>query len=109
DIARQQRAVGGDPQTFDSRDFRNLANETNDIAASERFATRHSHFSYSELGTDADEAQRFFVAENFLARQPFLKFARHAIIAALVATIGDRHAQIRNSMAEAVLHFNRNV
>src|SRR5207237_350893 len=54
---------------------------------------------------DADETQRFLEGEDILTGKPFLQLLRHAIGAALVAAIGDRNAQIRNAMAEAVLHL----
>jgi hypothetical protein len=38
-----------------------------------------------------------------------MKLARHAIRAALIASVGNRHAQVRNPMAEVILHFQRNV
>src|SRR5207253_10887701 len=87
------------------RNFWNLANEVQNVAPNERFAAGHADFRHAQIRCDSDETQGFLVAENFLARQPFLELARHAVIAALVATIGDRDAQIGNAMAEAVFHF----
>ena len=53
----------------------------------------------------ADEVQILFVRQNLRAREPFLQLDRHAIGAALVATIRDRHAQIGDAVAMSILHF----
>jgi len=71
--------------------------------------TSGSHFGYAQFGCDPNQPQSFLVAENFFTRQPFLQLPRHAVVATFVATIGDRDAQIRNAMAEAIFHLECNV
>src|SRR5207244_4405478 len=105
----QQRSVRRNSETADSLNLWNFADKIDNVSSSERFATGDAHFGYAQTGCDSNEAQRFFVAENVLARQPLLQFARHAVVAAFVATISDRDAQIRNSVAVAVFHLGRNV
>ena len=84
--------------------LRNFANEIDYATASQRFATSDPHFRDTQLGCDANETQGFLVRQDFLAGQPLLQFMRHAIGAALVATVRDRDAQIGNPMAVTVLH-----
>jgi hypothetical protein len=81
-----------------------LAKELYDIAASEWLAAGEPDLRHAEFTRDVDEAERFFKGQDLVARKPFLQFLGHAIGAALVATIGDGDAQIRDAMAEAILH-----
>src|SRR5207302_3349563 len=103
--AREQRSVGRNPEARYFGDFWNLANEIDNIAASERFAAGDAHFAYAQIGCDPDKAQGLFVAKNIFARQPFLELTRHAIVATFVTTIGDRDAQIGNAMAVTIFHW----
>ena len=104
-FAREQRPVRRNSETANSWDFRNFADEIDDVAASKRFATSNAHFGYTQTGRDPNQTQGLFVAKNILARQPFLQLTWHAIIAALVAAIGDRDAEIGNAVAVAIFHF----
>ena len=77
-----------------------------DVATGERFAAGHTDFRYTQVGSDSNKPQCFLVGKNIFARKPFLQFLRHAVSAALVATIGDRDSQIRNAVTKSILHFD---
>src|SRR5437588_7335179 len=107
--AREQSSIRRDAGVVDPGDGRQALNKPEDIAASERFAAGDADFGNAELRPDANKAQRLFVSQHILTREPLLQFVRHAIGAALVAAVGNRHAQIRNAMAESIFHSKRKV
>ena len=74
------------------------------VASGERLASREANFRDAKLTRDANEPQCFLEGEDVVPREPFLQFLRHAVGAALVAAIGDGDAQIRDAVAEAILH-----
>ena len=81
-----------------------LPHKLQNIAARQRLAASNPHFRYAEIGADANDAQRFLESKNVCARQPFLQFLRHTVMATLVAAVRDRNPQIRNAMAVSIFH-----
>ena len=46
------------------------------------------------LDTDADQADELFIGQSLIRRQPVEAFGRHAVFAAQIAAVGQRHAQV---------------
>jgi len=73
----------------------------------ERLATGQPDFRYPQVARDPDEAECFLKSQDVVPREPFLQLLWHAIGAALIATVRDGDAQVRDAMSEAILHDSR--
>src|SRR5262245_29537017 len=104
DSARKQGTIRGKTDARDPADLRNLPNEIDYATTCQRFATSDPYLRHPELGRDANEPQGFFVRQDLVPWQPLLQFVRHAVTAALVATVRNRDTQIGNPMAITILH-----
>jgi len=108
-LAGEQRSIRGKSDVVNAGDFWKLANEFEHAAPRQWFPARDSYFGNAEIGRDPNETQRFLEGQDSFARQPLVQLTRHAIAAALIAAVGNRHPQIGDAMTMSILHLVHNV
>jgi hypothetical protein len=96
DAVRRQREVAHARRPREHRD------EHGDVAPHERLPARQSHLVDAHGGEHRDDALELLEAEHLVALQPLESLGRHAVAAAEVALVGDRHADALDLAAPAV-------
>ena len=100
-LARQQDPVGCQRQVLDRRLRREQFDQLRQVAAEQRLAAREPHPIHAERGERVHQHGDFFEVEDALARQPRVVRLRHAVLAAQVAPVGDRHAEAAQRAARS--------
>ena len=103
---RELRPVGGQGQFLKRAAVemaRKLAHEVHDVLAHQRLAAGEPQLAHAFFHEDGAQPVEFLEAEQIALRQERHVF-RHAVSAAEVAAVGDRHAQIRDRAAERIDH-----
>src|SRR5579862_2418992 len=104
-LLREKRAVRRQRE-LDPGDRRELLDEPLDVAADERLAAGQPNRLHAEVGEDAHDAGDLLEAEQLLPVEervlPAEDLLRHAVDAAEVAAVGDRHAQSLERAAQPV-------
>jgi hypothetical protein len=67
-------------------------NQVRQIAPQERLPAREANLVDAERGEDVDQTFDLLEVENVFSRQPHVIRLRHAVTAAEVAPVRDRHA-----------------
>src|SRR5436190_844021 len=70
------------------------ANEARQVAPQERLASREADLVHSEGHEDVGERADLLEVEDLLARKPDVLLLGHAVLAAQVASVGDRDAEV---------------
>jgi len=107
-IFRELRAIGRQRQLVEPAGLDLLAEFTHqehDVLAHQRLAAGEPQLAHALGDEGGTEPVQFFERQQILLRQEGHVF-RHAIGAAEIAAIGDRHAQIGNRPTEGVDHWN---
>ena len=68
--------------------------EAIEIAAQQRLPARQPHLVDPEVAEDVDQGGDLLEVQDLLAGQPDVLLFRHAVLAAQVAPVGDRDAEI---------------
>ena len=101
-LVGQEHAIGGQREIPDRRQGRELRNEARQLAPQQRLTARNTDPVDADLAEGAGEGGDFLEREQRLARQPGVVHLGHAVVAAQVAAVGDRHAQAPQRAAEAI-------
>lgn len=89
----QLRAVGGHHQFTQTGQGRDALAETDDALAYQRLAAGEADLLHAQPDEDARDALQLLQTEHLLTRQEGHVLG-HAVDAAEVAAVGDRHAQV---------------
>ena len=73
---------------------RDPAHDVDQAAAQQRLATGEPHLGDPEADHETDDAHQLVVGEHLGLGEPVQALGRHAVGAAQVAPVGDRHAQV---------------
>src|SRR3989454_1097145 len=90
----EQHAVGRDREVAQARLGGEEADEARQVASQERLAARETDFVHPEIHEDVGERADLFEVEDLLAREPDVVLLGHAVLAAQVASVGDRDAEV---------------
>ncbi len=101
-VALEQVAVRGDRKIADALDPRSIETRYGKVLAGERLAAGQAHVLDTKIGEDPHQALDLFEGEDVGAIEPLHALGRHAVATAEVATVGDRHPQVRNDPAVGV-------
>jgi hypothetical protein len=101
-VALQQIAVRRDREVGDAGDRGEHPGEIREVAAHERLAAGQAHVVDAHLGEQSDEADDLLEGQDVVALEPGEPLGRHAVLAAEVAAVGDRHAEVGDPAAVAV-------
>src|SRR5690606_37899787 len=104
---RELGAVGGERQLIERARFqvpRQLAHEMHDVLAHQRLAACQPQLPHTLFDENRTQPVELFEAQQILLWQECHVF-RHAVHAAEIAAVGDRHAQIGDGTPEGVDHF----
>ena len=101
-VRREQHTVGRHRQIADFRPRREQLDQPRQIAAEQRLAAGDSHAVHALRREDIDQRRDLLEVEDVLPRQPRIVGLGHAVLAAQVAPVGDRHPQAAQRTAEAI-------
>ncbi len=104
-IALEQEPVGGHRQVLDPVDRRQHRDKPGEAPAHERLAPGQAHVGDTHLRQQRHDPGDLLEAEDLLAREPRQPLGRHAVLAAEVAAIGDRHPQVADRPAMPVAEW----
>ncbi len=90
--AVQKNAVRRQREVADAVCAGQHSHEHGQVTPDERLAAGQSDLADAQTSEHADEARDLFEAQDLLAAQPLQALGRHAVGAAKVALVGDRHA-----------------
>ena len=82
----------------------NIATSDGQIAAQERFAAGEPHAVHAEADEDVGEPADFLEVEQIVLRQPHVVGLRHAVLAAQIAAVRDRQAEVPQRSVQKVEH-----
>jgi hypothetical protein len=100
-------AVGGQREVVDTLDRREALDQRREFAPHQRLAAGQADGVDAETGEEADESLDLLEGEDFVTRDPVHPLGRHAVAAAEVAAVGDRHPQIADQPAVRVFEGHR--
>jgi hypothetical protein len=98
----QQVGVGRQRQVLDARHRGQHRDEPRELAPHERLAAGQAQVGHAHPGHDPHEPLDLLEAEDLVALEPGQPVGGHAVLAAEVAAVGDRHAQVGDLAAVAV-------
>jgi hypothetical protein len=98
----EQHAVRRQRQVAHTRRSREHADEHRELAANERLAAGQPHLVDSHRGEHGDQALKLFEGQHLVAPEPLETLGGHAVVAAEVALVGDRHAHAPDLAAPVV-------
>ena len=101
-VPLEQVAVGGDRDLVHIPEGGQHLHQPGEVAADERLAAGQPHVVDPHRGQHADETANLLEAQDLLALQPGEPLGRHAVLAAEIAAIGDRHPQVADHSAVTV-------
>jgi hypothetical protein len=101
-VARQQEAVGRERELADVVDGGQHPGQAREVTAHERLAAGEAHVADAHRRQQRDHALELLEAQHLVALEPRQSLGRHAVLAAEVAAVGDRHAQVADVPAVAV-------
>jgi len=104
-VALEQVAVGGHAEVVDLLDVGEHAREPWEIPSDQRLAAGQSDVMHAHRREKRDQPRDLLEREDLLAVQPGQALGRHAVLAAEVAAVGDRHAQIADRSAVTVFEW----
>src|SRR2546427_12661076 len=93
-VLGEQHAVGRDREVTQPRLRGEEADEARQVAPQERLASREADLVHSEGHEDVDERADLLEVEDLLARKPDVLLLGHAVLAAQIASVGDRDAEV---------------
>ncbi len=101
-IALEQEAVGRDAEVLDPVDGGQHLRQAGKVAPHQRFAAGQAHVADAHRRQHGHESLDLLEAEHLVALQPGQALRGHAVLAAEVAAIGDRHAHVADVAAVPV-------
>ena len=84
---------------------RSIATSLREIAPDERLAAGQPHITDAHRGEEPDQPRDLLEAQDLGALEPRQALGGHAVLAAEVAAVGDRHPQIPDQAAVAILKW----
>jgi hypothetical protein len=102
-VAFEQVGVGGQRQVLDAGHRREHRDQPRELASDERLAAGQAQVRHAHPGHYSRQPFDLLEGEDLGALQPGQPVGRHAVLAAEVAAIGDRDAQVRDLPAVAVV------
>ncbi|KHF25737.1 hypothetical protein JV46_29840 [Solemya velum gill symbiont] len=100
-IARQLRAIGSQCQIIESFGFTEFLEHHHDVTAVERFTACNTNFVDAQTDGRLADTDDLFKSQQLFSRDEFYLF-RHAVDAAQVTPVSNRHAQIVYLAPESV-------
>ena len=101
-VALEQEAVGGDRQVRRRRRSREHGGQSRKLPADQRLAAGQPDVVDAHRGEQTHQPRDLLEGEDLGALEPRQALGRHAVLAAEVAAVGDRHPQIADQTAMAV-------
>jgi hypothetical protein len=102
-VALKQVAVGGQRQVVEPLDRGEHPDQLGQLAAHEWLAAGQPHVADPEGREEPHEPLDLLEAQQLRALEPRQPLGRHAVLAAEVAAVGDRDAEVRDAAAVAVV------
>src|SRR5262245_55669509 len=103
-LLTEQDAVGRQREVSQRRLGGEQTDERRQVMAQQRFAAGQTDAVNAEHAEAVDQRADLLELEDVAARQPDVVFLRHAILAAQVASVGHRNAQVAQRPPEGVAH-----
>ena len=100
--AGQQRAVRRQGEVGETADAREHLHEALEVAADQRLAAGQADLADCHRRHQRDQPLDLLEAQDLVALEPRQPLGGHAVLAAEVAAVGDRHAQIADPAAVPV-------
>ncbi len=101
-VPLQQEAVGGQREVAQAVDPRQHRGELREVAAHERLAAGEADVGDAHRGEQRHQALDLLEREDLRALEPREPLGRHAVLAAEVAAVGHREAQVADGPAVSV-------
>jgi len=100
-MLRQQHAVGGQRQVGELL-FRQHRHQHREVAPQQRFAAGEAHLVDAEAAEHIDQPGQLLERQHVRLWQPDVVLLRHAVLAAEIAAVGHRQAQVAQRAVEMV-------
>ena len=101
-VLGKQDAVRRHGEIAESGLARKLPDQLGQVATQERLPAREPDLVHAEADEHVDEHAHLLEVQDLVARQPRVLLLRHAVLAAQVAAVRDRQAQVAERPAEEV-------
>src|SRR5262249_59635454 len=98
----EKEAGGGEREVVDPGPAGEERHEAGEVAPQERLAAGETEAVDAERREDGDERVDLLEGEQVLALEPDVLLLRHAVLAAEVAAVGDREAQVAEGTVETI-------
>ena len=101
-VAAQQEAVGGHRDLAQLRHLAEHGHQSRELTAHEWLAAGETHVADAHRREPPDQSGDLLEAQDRLALEPRQTLGGHAVLAAEVTAVGDRHPQIADGAAMSI-------